>query len=295
MNKFVILALGTLSMLVGGSLLAQTAAASGMSIAPLEYKSTLKKGEFKKGYVDIVNPTSSAIDAELSVQAFRQINDQGGLEFYDNPAIASGIKLDLENIELGPGEGARIYFRLDASKLPSGDVFAAIFAGPAANKKGVLSVPSARVGTLLMIENGTPPPHHAEVQKIDTNWLQIGDAVTARLLVKNTDPSGGSALGFSPKINIALSPYSSRSVDGPLVFAGRAREVSYREAGNYFGPLLISASINGKSTSRLVFVVTGYWRWLAPLILVVLGVILVILRWLLKRSKNHNEKSIKTT
>ncbi len=294
MKKFIILTIGAIGVLVGSSLLPRTAAASGMSIAPLEYKATLKNDEFKKGYVDIVNPTLSTIDAELSVQAFRQINDQGGLEFYDNPAIASGIKLDLDNVELGPGEGARIYFQLDASKLPSGDVFAAIFAGPAANKKGVLSVPSARVGTLLMIENGTPPPHHAEVQNIDTNWLQIGDEVTARLLVKNTDPSGGSALGFSPKINIALSPYSSRSVDGPLVFAGRSREVSYREVGSYFGPLLISASINGKSTSRLVFAITGYWRWLAPLILVILAIVLVVLRRFIMRSKNHNKKTINT-
>ena len=263
--------------------------ASGMSIAPLEYRTNLKQGEFKKGFVDIVNPELSSVDVGLSVQAFRQVNDQGGLEFYDNKNIASGIKLDLEDIELGPGEGARIYFQLDASKLPSGDVFAALFAVPKSNNKSVLSVPSARVGTLLMIENGTPPVHHAKVQKIDTNWLQVGDGISARLLVKNTDPSGGSAIGFSPKINVALQPYASRTVDGPLVFAERSREVAYRQAGSYFGPLVVQASIDGKSTSRIIFAVTGYWRWLAPLLLVVFAVILIVLKRIFIRSKKHNK------
>lgn len=272
----------------------QNVAASGMSIAPLEYRASLGAGEFKKGYIDVVNPDATTIVVQFSVQAFRQVDNQGGLQFYDNPAITKGVQLDLESVELGPREGARVYFQLDASSLPSGDVFAAIFATSEPNKQNVLTLPSARVGTLLMIQNGTPPKHHAEVAAIDTDWLQIGDAVTARLLIKNTDPSGGSAIGFSPTIDVALQPYTMRSVNGPLIFAGFSREVIYRQPGNYFGPLVINASIDGISATRLVFVVTGFWRWLAPLILVAIVLVLVVLRHHLTSQKRRRKKVSKT-
>lgn len=293
MNKSITLLVGALAAVFFASLWSASASASGISIAPLEYKASLQRGEFKKGYVDVVNPNASNLPVRLDVQAFRQVNDQGGLAFYSDPTITRGIKLDIDSVELGPGEGVRVYFRLDAAKLPSGDVFAAILASSVVSNKSVQTIPSARVGTLLMIENGTPPPHHAVVQDLDANWLQIDDAMTARMLIKNTDPASGSALGFMPKLEVSLWPYGTKTIDGPLIFSGRSREVGYRQVGSYFGPVLIRATIDGNSVSRLVFAVTGYWRWLAPLMLVVLVAIIVVFRMFAISSKKHNIKTFK--
>jgi len=284
-NKFITLFAGTLAVALLGIFAAATARASGMSMAPLEYKTSLKQDEYKKGYVDIVNPDAAKVDVQLEVQAFKQVDSSGGLEFYNDDVLKKGIQLDLSHIELGPNEGARIYFQLDADKLPSGDVFAAILAGPSLSKKNVQTIPSARAGTLLMIENGTPPPHHAEVNSLQTNFWQFGDKIQARFEVKNTDPAGGKALGFIPKIDISLAPYSKKTIDGPLVFAGNTREVAYSQPGSYFGPMVVRASIDGHASSRLVFAITGYWRWLAPVILCSIVVIIFVFNRILQNRR----------
>jgi len=289
MNKIIVFAsfaIGVALLLAGVS--ASQASASSMSIAPLEYDATLKAGEYRKGYVDVVNPESSKVRVGLLVQAFKQVNSDGGLEFYDSPDVTRGIKLDLDGIELGPKEGARIYFQLDASKLPSGDVFAAILAESVLSNKSVQSLPSARVGTLLMIENGTPPTHHAEIDSMEANFWQIGSDIKARFQVKNTDRVGGKALGFIPKINVSLAPYSAKTIDGPLVFASNTRQIAYAQPGDYFGPMLLKASVDGKSSSKLVFAMTGYWRWLAPTIVAIVVLIFVFNKILHIRRRNHN-------
>lgn len=256
------------------------AQAASIKIAPLLTNDTLKKGEKKLGHVDISNPTGSTTVVRLNVQSFRQIDGQGSLQFFDSQQIEAGVRLDLEKIELKAYETARIYFLLDGTKLPSGDVFAAIFArtaSPASKQAGTAR--GAQAGSLFVIVNGTPSAHEAEISGLQTGWVQLGDGLTADVSVKNTAEPNLST-GFFPTINVATKPYSQTEVRGPLVFAGMTRQIDYRQPGNYFGPLLLSVTTGSSSRSQLVFAVTGFWRWLAPLLLVV-----IIVLWLVARRR----------
>ncbi|MEO5691294.1 MAG: hypothetical protein ABIQ64_03860 [Candidatus Saccharimonadales bacterium] len=252
-------------------------AALGLKIAPLSYEAELQKGEIKKGYVDISNPSSSSIKVKLEAQGFRQIDDEGSLEFFASEQIKAGVKLDFETITIGPREAYRVYFLLDSAKLAAGDNFGAIFASTIP-VPGNGSTQSVRVGTILTVQNGASDARLGEVTSFVANWLQVGEELSATTTVKNTaDPQ--KATGFYPSIQASTAPYGSRTIKGPLVFAGRTRTVEIQHPGAYFGPVLLGAHVGDSSRTSLVFAVTGYWRWLAPTIaLVVIIFTLVYLR-----------------
>lgn len=259
----------------------RSAAADGLSIGPLEYKTSLKAGEVKKGFVEVQNQSGQPVEVHLKARAFKQVNDQGGLQFYDAEAISDGIKLDLNDVTIPPHAGVHVYFLLDGSKLPSGDVFAAILASTTGNDQAV-TVPSVQVGTLLLVENGTPPSHHAKITTLQAPWLQVGGKLAAKFTVQNTDPAR-KLTGFTPSITVSAWPYTHKTVQGPLIFAGRAREVAYTQPGNYFGPLLLRIKTGSSEESSLIFAVTGFWQWLAPLI----AACLVIFWVALMRIRRH--------
>lgn len=245
-------------------------AVSSLKIAPQSYEATLQKAEVKKGYVDVSNPTSETTRVKLEVQAFRQIADDGSLEFYDSEQVSAGVKLDFETMTLAPREAYRVYFLLDGNKLPQGDVFAAIFASTIPDA-GPGSAQALRVGTLLILQNGTPSAHVANVVSFSTSWLQMGDGLSSSIVVTNpADPK--SSTGFYPNITVSTAPYGSRGVKGPLLFVGRTRTVEYKTPGDYFGPIWFGANIGDSKQGQFIFAVTGYWRWLAPLLLVLLVV-----------------------
>jgi hypothetical protein len=191
------------------------------------------------------------------------------LQFYDSEQVAKGVQLDLTEFELNPKDVVRVYFLLDGSVLPSGDVFAAIFAETVPRDSAVAQ--SVRVGTLLSIVNGTPSSHKAAISDLKASFFQWGDAIQATFSVKNT-AAKDTATGFFPQLKVAVQPYSEKDVEGPLVFSGIERSVSYRDPGSYFGIMRLNVSTDGGSASRWLFAVTGYWRWLAPLIVLVLAV-----------------------
>lgn len=246
-----------------------------LKIAPLRYETTLTQGEKQKGYVDISNPNSEPIMLKFSVQAFRQINDEGGIEFYDSKSVSSGILLDLESTDLGPREVLRLYFLIDSTKLPAGEVFAAILAHTVPDDN-VGTAQAIRVGTILEITNGQAGAYRAAITSFSTPFLQIGETITARFVVKNEDEVG--LKGYRPSITFGVRPYSSQDVQGPLVFAGRSRTVEYKTTGNYFGFVWLQASVDGSSKGALAFVMTGYWRWLGPSILVAMITLIIVLR-----------------
>lgn len=261
--------------LAGGIFLAPSAGAQSLQIRPTIYQNiTLGAGEKKKGFVDISNPTAQAQIVDLDVQAFRQTDDAGSLAFYDDAQVKAGVQLDLSQVELGGHEAIRVYFLLDGTKLPNGDVFAAIFAQTAPSSGAAAQ--SVRVGTLLALTNGTPAPHRADITNLNAAPFQMGEAVTATMSVTNP-AKNGEATGFFPEITVDLQPYSSKKVTGPLVFAGRTRTIDYRQAGNYFGIVRLQATAGGNGQARLIFVMTGYWRWLAPLIVAVGIAVLALL------------------
>ena len=273
-----------LSIAIAVGLVSPSAGALSLKIAPLEYTTELKKGDVKKGYIDISNPDAKSAKVALSVQAFRQTDNQGSLEFYDSEQLLAGVKLDFDTITLRAGEAMRVYFLLDGTKLPSGDVFGAIMASTVPDKSAG-TAQAVSVGTLLMIQNGTPVAHTATIDSLSARWLQIGDAITARFAVTNPEAQKKST-GFSPQITVALRPYQVKGVQGPLLFAGRTRTVDFRQSGDYFGPMLLDVHYENSSRTQLIFAVTGYWRWLAPLsIAVVLATSVAIVHR--KKSSRH--------
>lgn len=280
-----------LLMVCGVSLAAapNASAVQSLKIAPQSYEATLQKAEVKKGYVDVSNPSSETVRVKLDVQAFRQISDDGSLEFYDSEQVRTGVQLDYETMTLGPREAYRVYFLLDGNKLPQGDVFGAIFASTIPDD-GPGSTQALRVGTLLILQNGTPTAHTANVVSFATSWLHIGDGLSSTIVVTNpADPK--SSTGFYPNITVSTAPYGSRDVKGPLLFAGRTRTVDYKLQGNYFGPIWFGANIGDSKQGQFIFAVTGYWRWLAPLLLVLLvvGTVLFIRVIRSRKARNRNK------
>jgi hypothetical protein len=261
----------TLSVFWAGFEAATTHAAS-IQIQPTIYKNViLKKGEKAKSFVDISNPTATTQEIRLTVQRYKQIDDSGSLTFFDDESVSKGVKLDLDNFELNPRDSIRVFFQLDGTILPFGDIFAAIFARTVP-RDGMVAQ-AVQVGTLLAVTNGTPAAHTATIDNLSASPFQWSDSIDAALTVKNTAPEG-SATGFFPQITVNLQPYSSRTVEGPLVFAGRSRSVSYTQKGSYFGIIRLNVQTDSGQASRWLFAVTGYWRWLAPTI--IFGILLIV-------------------
>lgn len=282
---------GIASVVVTVLAMAHIVNAQSIAIAPLVYdNAVLAAGEIKKGYVDLSNPQYASQTVQLQVKAFRQTDDQGSLEFYSDERVARGVRLDLDQVTLDARGAMRVYFLLDGSKLPTGDVFAAILASTIPQSTGAMAQ-SASVGTLLVIQNGTPPSHRADIVGLTTSWVQIGDGLSASMKLHNPADSK-SATGFFPSIRVATQPYGATTVKGPLLFAGRTRSVEYRQNGDYFGPIYLKASSGSSEKGQIVFAVTGYWRWLAPVLLVVVTMIVLVIRRVpwggLRRSKKRS-------
>lgn len=277
-----LLAVGGLIVLCA-TISAPSVSAVSLRITPLQYKTTLKSGEKLQGYVDIANPESNAVDVTFEVQAFRQIDDEGGIEFYDDEAISEGVMLDLQSVELGPREALRLMFLLDGTKLPQGEVFAAILARTMPHDAQG-SAQAVRVGTILEITNGIAGAHKASIEGLSASFLQVGEGLSARFVVRSDD-KGSQTTGFRPKVTVSIAPYSTREVDGPLVFAGHSRAVDYKESGNYFGFMRIQASVDGIAKGQLIFAMTGYWRWLGPLM--ILSILSLISMAVYTRRKKH--------
>lgn len=243
--------------------------AESLKISPLRYDTTVLSGEKKKGFVDITNPSAVTADVKLSVQAFRQTNNSGSLEFYDSEALKEAVKLEFTEVELGPRETLHLAFLLDGARLPNGDNFVAIFASTIPEKTSV-STASVRVGTLLFIENDTPSSHKATVDQLSVPFFQFGSGLTAQFAVHNTAKLG-EMTGFSPKIAISAWPYVKEEVTGPLVFAGRTRNVTYVKNGNFLGIVAFTAQVGSSEKTAYSIMVTGYWRVLLPTLIVVAG------------------------
>jgi hypothetical protein len=253
-----------------------------LKMQPLIYKDTLKKGERKKGFVDISNPTGETLRLKTSVQGFRQIDDNGSLQFFDSPELTAGIKPDLDEFELGPRQSVRMYFQIDGIKIPSGDVFAALFVSTIPTEKSG-SVSSLRLGTLFVLTNGTPGSRDAEITKLDVGFWQLGETVDGSFTVKNKAREG-SATGFFPSVNVSIKPLdSTQKIDSKLVFAGRSRQSDFQISENRIGLYKVIAQYGDSKQGKLVFMVTGYWRGV-----VIAGVLLLLVAvagWLTLRRR----------
>lgn len=268
-----------------------TAHAASLRVQPLAYNETLATNEAKKGFIDISNPTGQSVQLVTSVQAFRQIDDNGSVEFYESAALKEGIKLDLAEFELGPREAIRMYFIADGTKLPKGDIFAAIFVSTKENQESKGVAQQVRLGTIISLVNGESGPRNAIIENLEVSWLQYGQRIVGTYTVKNTSDSKNVS-GFYPPVDITLAPFNEqRPIKGSLVMAGRSREEGFSVGENRFGFYKVTAAYQESKLSRWVFVVTGFWQWLAPL-LVALSTVTAFIFWRRIRSRKHYYRAV---
>lgn len=262
-------------MLIGVVGVHSSASAIGLKIAPLEYRTTLKKGETKKGFIDISNPTGEAVRVKTSAQAFRQVDDEGTLQFYNDAQLTAGVKLDLDDFELGPREAVRMYFLLDSTKLASGDVYGAIFFTTEPTKAANGVGQSVKLGTLLSIVNGAPSVHQAAITALDVPWLQLDDHIKGSYTIKNTTNTSG-ATGFYPDVAVHAAPFGAKQTStGKLIFAGRSRE---NEVSVPVFPLSIHRlSVDFQGSKKTQWVVNA-----TPLAIIIAGLILVITAFIVR-------------
>lgn len=261
-----------------------TAHAEGLKIQPTLLRDSLNQGERKKGYIDISNPEKAPVAVKFSVETFRQVDDQGSLGFQKDDRVSAGVKLDLDNAELAPKDVLRLYYMIDGTKLPTGDVFAVIFAETTPSLKQNTTQLSARVGTLLVLSNGTPSSHTADVTELNVPAFQFGEALRANVMIKNSAPAG-QATGFFPDLTLSMWPYGDKRLEGPLVFAGHSRAVSIYQPGNYFGLTRVEIGSGMSKKSGYTFLVTGWFRWGVFLLMAILsGILLAVIKW---RSKQE--------
>lgn len=262
----------------------QPADAISLKINPPDYRITLKSGEKQKGVIDVGNPSGAAVKVTTSVQGFRQIDDQGNLEFYDDPKVSEGVRLDLDNFELGPNETMRMYFLVDGTKLPEGDVYAAVFFTTVPSDRSVGVTQSVRLGTLLSIINGRPGERKADITKLDVPFVQFGDQVTGSYAVRNTSDSKTKS-GFYPDVRITINPFETKQTNtSKLVFAGRERVNDFTVNSSRFGFYKVRVEYNGSAREAWILV-------LNPVGLIIFGLAIVaMISYFVSRWKKSSKK-----
>lgn len=259
-----------------------------VGLQPLQYVETLQKGERKKAFIDVTNPSPQPATVRFEVQRFKQVDDNGTLSFYDDEKISNGILLDYQEREIPAKKTLRLFFIVDGTKLPSGDVFAAVFAQTKPDQGA--AAPSVRVGTLLILTNGTPGVRQATIESFKAPFLHIGDSIDGEIKIKNTAPAN-TTNGFFPRVTIAMWPFGpTHTVTGPLVYAGNTRTIALDQSSSQLGIYKVTASYGGSAKSQWMLVITGVWRW----ILVVIFTVIIILVLSYKYGKKHRPRKSKT-
>ena len=266
--------------------------ALGLKVAPLEYRATLKEGEKQQGFVDVSNPSAQVMSVKISVQAFKQIDNDGGLQFFDDPQVGAGIKPELTEAELGPREAIRLFFTIDGGALPEGDVYAAIFftTDPKQPSNGVGQL--VRVGTLLSLINKTPGERKAEVTGVSIPLLQLTDTVKGSYAIRNISNEGS---GFYPSVEVSSWPAGkSEKKEGSLIFGGRERtnDFSYQTG---FGIHNVQVAYGDSNRSQWVISIAPWMLVLALLITLIVGIELLLLKRRRKTAKKLHKKPTPTS
>jgi hypothetical protein len=267
-----------------------------LRITPLRYDQHLELGRPGTGVIDASNPTGSTIHVAFQVQAFRQINDRGELEYYDDERIAAAITPAIPEFDLGPREAIRTRFTIDPGKLGPGGAYAVIFLrtiDPDTSPGQVNT--SARVGTLLILDVGPGGTKSGRITSLVAPRFVYGRPnLTANVTYANTGDTQQS-LAFAPRLTSTLGWYGRPQPHaGPFVFPGRSRSGSVVIAtGNHAGlmPLTLRDTVGGsRPATHWAFVVTGFWAWLLPLILLAIILGLTPAKWWTKKSLQLAEK-----
>lgn len=275
------LVLVVIAVCISGLATQGVAGAMSLKISPLQYDVSLNDGEIKKGFVDITNPGNDAETVEVKVQAFRQTDNNGSLEFYDDSRVSEGVLLDYSEAEIGARETLHLAFSAESKELPAGNVFAAILASTKPKVQTALAQ-SVRVGALLFITNGKPVTNEATVNDITVPLFQFGNGLGAHFSLQHTTKDG---TGFFPTVTVSVAPYSTDTVTGPLVFPGRSRQVDYVKTGSYFGIVKYTIATATSKQVAYSFVMTGYWRGVVPIVTAVIVIAALLSYRLIKHAE----------
>jgi len=283
MKTLKLLAVGLLVAVAGASIFSSTTHALSLKVSPLEYRTTLGKGEKKKGYIDISNPNLESIKIRTQVQAFKQTDSSGSLRFFDDEQLAAGVQLDLKEFELKSREALRMYFLIDGTKLPKGDVYGAIFFISSDTFGQATVTQQVRLGTLLSIVNETPGARDAVVEKLNTNTVQFDTHIRGSYVIKNTSASG--TTGFYPETTLKVWPFGKEQrITSRLVFSGLSRATDFDVQTPPFGVYRITAAYGTSSQSRWVIV-------LHPVAILIFAVLLTAVAFVVYRRRRGPKRS----
>lgn len=280
----------TFTVLLSSGASAQSPPVTPIRITPLKYEEQLELGAEKTGYVDVSNPGDTNITIKTQVQAFRQMNIEGDLEFYDDERIQKAIQMDLREFELGPREAARVFFDINSNQLPEGGVYAAVlFAAEESRgddrdnlERSAINIIS-RVGTLLILENGDKGVKRGSISKLGIPFWQFGAGIDGD--VEFTADKGERSIAFEPQLKTSIPIAGEKETETGLVFAGNTRQFSIGSHGDYLGifPVKVTDEVTGSIGSSWVLAVTGIWRTIAPLFLLVIMASILLQRYFLHR------------
>lgn len=252
-----------------------------LEIAPLKYEASLTSGKSQTGYITVSNPGDATITVRSLVQGMRQIGTDGRLEFFDDPLIAKGITISSDNVRLAPREAVNFQFLIQPDALPRRGVYAAIFfeTVPKASGSGTRVLTSARVGTLLLLQNGGSGTSLGAITNITIPWFTYAESINGEVTYHNTGVQARNP-------QLALSQGDGDQIaDGPYTLPDASRSFRVRLKGNFAGPIyvMIRDRATGAVSSRWVFAITGYWRWAFPLALIALVVLSIALKRRIRR------------
>lgn len=270
-------------------------AQTGLQVNPLKYEDKLKTDKVHSGFIDVANPGDSEVHIQASVQGFRQADLDGNLAFFDSASLRSAIKPGLSEFDIGPRESIRVSFTVEPTKLPKGGVYAVIFfrtVAPAATSTSNSIFESANIGTLLILQNGEDLPNLGQIHRARLPWVQLGSGITGDIEYKNLSPeANGSA--FYPSLVSKIYPWGKAStIKGPFIMPGSTRRFSFEKTGAYIGiiPVIISDANTRSVKTTWVLAVTGWYRWLCPMVIVL---IMAVAPWWLRRHRRQTTKPVR--
>ncbi|MFI5240418.1 MAG: hypothetical protein ACHQUB_01795 [Candidatus Saccharimonadia bacterium] len=237
-----------------------------LKIDPLKYEQGFSDNNPKLGFVDVSNPTDSMVTVASSIKAFRQYNLDGDLQFYDDPTLTKGIQISLGTFELGPREAIRVAFTVDPQVLPKGGIYAVLFFETVpdnATAQGTVISESARVGTLLLLNNGPSTTKTGSISNLSVPVWQFGNALNGKFEYSNTASSSSGGVAYDPNINLRVLPLGAATqLQFGLVMPGSSRVFSFSKSGSYLGiiPLQFQDLYTHKTKVIWIFAITGYFR-----------------------------------
>lgn len=263
------------------------AAVPSLKIAPLKYQEPLELGKPKQGFVDVSNPSDSAVSIRAELQGFRQTGTDGTIEFYDDPNLAKGIIIDAPEFELGAREAARIAFTINPNNLKPGGVYAALFfrtVPQPVSAAGTTISQSARVGTLLILDIGGQGKKEGVVTRVKVPWFSFGREISLSYVYKNTGTSE-QAIAFNPAFTAKAGVFT-RPKESPtgLVMSGNEREFSHKISGNYVGiiPVTVRDAETGDSKTAYTLGIVGQRAFVSTL---VVFFSIILLWWVYRRRR----------